>query len=121
MITDKISGYQTLYTCLEKVAMLAAPIAPFYSDQLFRDLNNITHREDVSSVHIAQFPVPDNRLIDKSIEERMDIAQRVCSMVLALRRKEKIKVRQPLAKIIIPILNENFRKQVEAIREYYTC
>jgi isoleucyl-tRNA synthetase len=112
---DKISGYQTLYTCLEKVAMLAAPIAPFYTDQLFNDLNKVTHRVDASSVHIALFPVADSELIDKSIEERMDIAQRVCSMILALRRKEKIKVRQPLAKIIVPILNDNFRKQFEAV------
>jgi isoleucyl-tRNA synthetase len=95
--------------------MLAAPVAPFYSDQLFNDLNNVTHREDASSVHITRFPIPDMNLIDKSIEERMDIAQKVCSMILALRRKEKIKVRQPLAKIIVPILNENFRKQFETV------
>ena len=113
--TDKISGYQTLYTCLEKVAMLAAPIAPFYMDQLFNDLNKITGHEKVSSVHIARFPAADLNLIDKPIEERMDIAQKVCSMILSLRRKEKIKVRQPLAKIIVPVLNENFRKQFEAV------
>jgi isoleucyl-tRNA synthetase len=112
---NKISAYQTLYTCLEKVAMLAAPIAPFYTDQLFNDLNKITGRESVSSVHIARFPVADQRLIDQSIEERMDIAQKVCSMILALRRKEKLKVRQPLAKIIVPILNENYRRQFEAV------
>lgn len=113
--TDKISGYQTLCTCLEKVAMLAAPIAPFFTDQIFNDLNKITGHEKASSVHIARFPLADQRLIDQSIEERMDIAQKVCSMILALRRKEKIKVRQPLAKIIVPILNENFRKQFEAV------
>src|ERR1035437_6938643 len=95
--------------------MLAAPIAPFYMDQLFNDLNKITGHEDVSSVHLARFPVSDKKLIDQSIEERMDIAQKVCSMILALRRKEKIKVRQPLAKIIVPILNENYRKQFEAV------
>ena len=113
--TDKISGYQTLYTCLEKVAMLAAPIAPFYMDQLFNDLNKITVHENASSVHLARFPVTDQSLIDQPIEERMDIAQKVCSMILALRRKEKIKVRQPLARIIVPILNENYRKQFEAV------
>jgi isoleucyl-tRNA synthetase len=113
--SDKISGYQTLYTCLEKVAMLAAPIAPFYMDQLYNDLNAVTKREHAGSVHIARFPEADEQLIDKSIEERMDIAQRVSSMILSLRRKEKIKVRQPLAKIIVPVLNENFRKQFEAV------
>jgi len=113
--TDKISGYQTLYTCLEKVAMLAAPIAPFYMDLLFNDLNRITGRGNSSSVHIAKYPVSDGNLIDKSIEERMYIAQRVSSMILSLRRKEKIKVRQPLAKIIVPVLNDNFRKQFEAV------
>lgn len=112
---EKISGYQTLYTCLEKVAMLAAPIAPFYMDQLYNDLNKVTGRDEASSVHIAKFPSADADLIDKSIEERMDIAQRVSSMILSLRRKEKIKVRQPLAKIIVPVLNDNFRKQFEAV------
>ena len=113
--TDKISGYQTLCACLEKVAMLAAPIAPFFTDQIFKDLNQVISHDSASSVHIARFPVADQSLIDQSIEERMDIAQKVCSMILALRRKEKIKVRQPLAKIIVPILNENYRKQFEAV------
>jgi len=112
---DKISAYQTLYTTLETVAKLAAPIAPFYSDQLFRDLNKIAHREQDLSVHLTKFPVSDEKMVDKALEERMEMAQQASSMVLGLRRKEKLKVRQPLARIIVPVLNENFRKQFEAI------
>jgi isoleucyl-tRNA synthetase len=112
---DKISAFQTLYTCLETIAKLAAPIAPFYTDQLYRDLNKVSGREEDISVHLTRFPIADESLINKQLEERMDIAQRVSSMILGLRRKEKLKVRQPLAKIIIPVLNENFRKQFEAV------
>lgn len=112
---DKISAYQTLYTCLEAVAKLAAPIAPFYMDQLYCDLNKVSGREIDASVHLTFFPKADESLINKELEERMDIAQKVCSMILGLRRKEKLKVRQPLAKIIVPVLNENFRKQFEAV------
>jgi isoleucyl-tRNA synthetase len=115
MTTDKLSAYQTLYTCLATVAKLAAPIAPFYMDQLFGDLNKVTGKETDQSVHIANFPTFDETLIDKELEERMNIAQRVSSMVLGLRRKEKLKVRQPLAKIMIPVLNPHFREQIEAI------
>ena len=113
--TDKISAYQTLYTCLENVAKLAAPIAPFYMDQLYCDLNRISGREPDNSIHLTLFPKYDENSINKELEERMDIAQKVSSMILGLRRKEKLKVRQPLAKIIIPVLNENFRKQFEAV------
>ena len=112
---DKLSAYQTLYTCLEAVAKLAAPIAPFYMDQLYCDLNKVSGREIDASVHLTFFPKADESLINKELEERMDIAQKVCSMILGLRRKEKLKVRQPLAKIIVPVLNENFRKQFEAV------
>lgn len=112
---DKISAYQTLYQALETVAKLMAPIAPFYSDQLFRDLNRISHREQDQSVHLTQFPVANESLVDKALEERMELAQKASSMVLGLRRKEKLKVRQPLARIIVPVLNDNFRKQFEAI------
>lgn len=112
---DKISAYQTLYTCLETVAKLSAPIAPFYTDQLFIDLNRVTGRDANSSVHLTDFPKADEGLINKELEERMDIAQRVCSMILGLRRKEKLKVRQPLAKIIVPVLSEKFRRQFEAV------
>jgi len=113
--TDKISAYQTLYTCLETVAKLAAPIAPFYMDQLYCDLNRVSGHESDTSVHLTIFPKYDESAINKELEERMDIAQKVSSMILGLRRKEKLKVRQPLAKIIVPVLNENFRKQFEAV------
>jgi isoleucyl-tRNA synthetase len=112
---DKISAYQTLYTALETVAKLAAPIAPFYSDQLFRDLNKTSRREPDLSVHLTLFPVANEQMVDKALEERMEMAQKASSMILGLRRKEKLKVRQPLARIIVPVLNENFRKQFEAI------
>jgi len=112
---DKISAYQTLYTALVTIAKLAAPIAPFYSDQLFRDLNKITRREQDLSVHLTTFPVADESAVDKALEERMELAQKASSMVLGLRRKEKLKVRQPLARIIVPVLNERFRAQFEAI------
>ena len=113
--TDKISAFQTLYTCLETVAKLAAPIAPFYMDQLYCDLNRVSGREDDQSVHLTLFPKFNESAINKELEERMDIAQKVSSMILGLRRKEKLKVRQPLAKIIVPVLNENFRKQFMAV------
>ncbi len=113
--TDKISAYQTLYTCLETITKLAAPIAPFYMDQLYCDLNRVSGRDTDTSVHLTLFPKCDISAINKALEERMEIAQKVSSMILGLRRKEKLKVRQPLAKIIVPVLNENFRKQFEAV------
>ncbi len=112
---DKISAYQTLYTCLETVAKLAAPIAPFYTDQLYCDLNSISGRENNNSIHLTLFPVCNETVINKELEEQMDIAQKVSSMILGLRRREKLKVRQPLAKIIVPVLNEKFRRQFEAV------
>ncbi len=116
MNDDKLSAYQTLYTCLEKVAQLMAPIAPFYSDRLFRDLNNVTGKCN-TSVHIANYPVFDASAIDQKLEERMDLAQKVSSMVLALRRKASLKVRQPLQKIMIPILDADMELQLEAIKK----
>jgi isoleucyl-tRNA synthetase len=113
---DKISAYQTLYTCLETVAKLMAPIAPFYADLLYTDLNKVTQKEVDQSVHLADFPSFDEKLIDKDLEEKMDIAQKASSMILALRRKEKLKVRQPLAKIIVPVLNKRFQEQFDAIK-----
>ncbi|HNX79223.1 MAG TPA: isoleucine--tRNA ligase, partial [Prolixibacteraceae bacterium] len=113
---DKISAYQTLYTCLSTVAKLMAPIAPFYADLLYTDLNRVTNKDTDQSVHLADFPVPDWSLIDKDLEEKMDIAQKASSMILSLRRKEKIRVRQPLAKIMVPVLNEKFREQFEAVK-----
>ncbi|MCE1197791.1 MAG: isoleucine--tRNA ligase [Marinilabiliales bacterium] len=112
---DKLSAYQTLYAALETVARLSAPIAPFFSDQLFRDLNKVSHKEKDLSVHLTLFPVAEETRIDKALEERMEMAQRASSMVLGLRRKEKLKVRQPLSRIIVPVLNDEFRKQFEAI------
>lgn len=112
---DKISAYQTLYTCLFTIAKLTSPIAPFYAEKLYQDLNNITKREIYNSVHISYFPQTDNSLIDKDLEERMELAQKVSSMILNLRRKVSIKVRQPLQKVIIPILSDNFASQIRKI------
>jgi isoleucyl-tRNA synthetase len=114
---DKIAAYQTLYVCLETVSKLAAPIAPFYMDRLFMDLNDITGRNKENSVHLALFPDYDTTLIDKDLEERMDIAQKVSSMILGLRRKVSIKVRQPLSKIMIPVPDEKFRNKFEAVKD----
>lgn len=113
---DKISAYQTLYTCLATVAKLMSPIAPFYADLLYTDLNSVTGKEADQSVHLTDFPKFDPNLIDKDLEEKMDLAQRASSMVLSLRRKEKLKVRQPLAKIIVPVLNPHFKEQFEAVK-----
>ena len=114
---DKIAAYQTLYACLETVSRLAAPIAPFYMDQLFRDLNMTTGRHNEESVHLAIFPEHDENLIDKDLEERMDIAQKISSMILGLRRKVSIKVRQPLARIMIPVPDKSFTDKFEAVKD----
>ncbi len=114
--TDKLSAYQTLYTCLVTVAKLAAPIAPFYMDLLFTDLNKVTGKEPDQSVHLSDFPVADESLIDPDLEEKMALAQEASSMILALRRKEKLKVRQPLAKIMVPALTDHFRAQFDAVK-----
>ena len=114
---DKLSAYQTLYVCLETVSRLAAPIAPFYSDRLFTDLNNSTGRYKENSVHLAPFPEYDENLIDMALEERMDIAQKVSSMILGLRRKVSIKVRQPLARIMVPVPDKYFREKFEAVKD----
>jgi isoleucyl-tRNA synthetase len=113
---DKRAAYQTLYTCLETISMLAAPIAPFYMDKLFRDLNGVTGRFDVESVHLSHFPEFEEELIDQALEKRMDVAQKLSSMVLGLRRKVNIKVRQPLNKMMIPVSDPDFKKQVEAVK-----
>ena len=113
---DKLSAYQTLYTCLETVVMLAAPIAPFISDRIFCDLNAVSGRHTESSVHLAEYPKCNESLIVKELEDMMSLAQRTSSMVLALRRKVNIKVRQPLAKIIIPVLDKQMAKHIEAVR-----
>ena len=114
---DKLSAYQTLYTCLETVAKLMAPIAPFYADKLFCDLIAVTGRESVESVHLADFLVCHEELIDKSLEERMQMAQSISSMVLALRRKVNIKVRQPLHTLMIPVLDSHQQESIEAVKQ----
>jgi isoleucyl-tRNA synthetase len=113
---DKLAAYQTLYTCLDTVSKLAAPLAPFYMDQLFRDLNGVTGRENEDSVHLTMFPGYSESLIDRELEERMDIAQKISSMILGLRRKVNIKVRQPLAKIMVPVTDDSFRARFESVK-----
>ena len=114
---DKIAAYQTLYTCLETIALLMSPVAPFFSDQLFRDLNNTTERLDTVSVHLADFPKYDLNAIDKALEERMELAQKISSMVLSLRKKVNIRVRQPLNKILLPVLDNSFQIKVDAVKD----
>ena len=113
--TDKLSAYQTLYTCLETVARLSSPIAPFFSEQLYRDLNNVTGRNKAESVHLTDFPVANKSFIDKALEERMEAAQLISSLVLSLRKKANIRVRQPLSKIMIPVANEEMKAQIEKV------
>jgi isoleucyl-tRNA synthetase len=115
--TDKIAAYQTLYTCLLNISKLSAPIAPFFMDKLYRDLTQTTQLEEFESVHLAKFSVSVENFVDKSLESRMMKAQTVSSLVLSLRKKEMIKVRQPLQKIMIPILDENQRTEIEAVSE----
>ena len=116
MTEDKLSAYQTLYTCLETVAKLMAPIAPFYADRLYTDLTAATGG-DTRSVHLVDFPVSCNDYIDLALEERMQIAQTMTSMVLALRRKVNIKVRQPLTTLMIPVLNKEQQDHIEAVKD----
>lgn len=114
--TDKISAYQTLYTCLHTLAILAAPIAPFFTERLFMDLNTVTGKSNAQSVHLADFAVADTSMIDKGLEERMEIAQQISSMVLSLRKQHKIRVRQPLQRIMIPLTNEGLKDKIEAVK-----
>ncbi|MCG2792834.1 MAG: isoleucine--tRNA ligase [Weeksellaceae bacterium] len=114
---DKISAYQTLYTCLETVAKLSAPIAPFFMDQLFRDLNSVTGKERVNSVHLTDFPLVDHNLIDQELVEKTHLAQQITSMVFSLRKKENVKVRQPLQKVMIPVLDKKTEDQILAVSE----
>ena len=114
---DKLSAYQTLYTCLETVSIISAPIAPFFMDQLFSDLNAVTNRHTVDSVHLALFPEVDNSIIDEELEAQMDIAQKVSSLVLGIRKKERIRVRQPLQTIMVPTLNETFSNNINHIKD----
>ena len=115
--TDKIAAYQTLYTCLLTISKLSAPVAPFFMEQLYNDLNKVTQKEKYNSVHVADFPVSVENFVDKSLESKMLKAQTVSSLVLSLRKKEMIKVRQPLQRVMIPVLDAVFRAEVEAISD----
>jgi len=115
--TDKSSAYQTLYTCLETVAKLMSPIAPFYADKLFLDLNSVTGRDKSESIHLSEMPSANKNAIDLDLEERMAIAQKATSLILSIRKKEKHRVRQPLAKVMIPILDEKFERQLKAVED----
>ncbi|HEC44066.1 MAG TPA: isoleucine--tRNA ligase [Bacteroides sp.] len=114
---DKRAAYQTLYTCLETVSRLMAPLVPFYSEKLFTDLNTATQKHKTGSVHLCDFPVHNPEFIDRGLEVRMNLAQRISSMVLGLRRKVNIKVRQPLNRLMIPVLDNGFQKKVEAVKD----
>ncbi|BDD07913.1 isoleucine--tRNA ligase [Fulvitalea axinellae] len=115
--TDKISAYQTLYTCLLKVAKMASPIAPFYTDRLYRDLNAVTGRNEFESVHLAHFPKVDEGTINKELEQQVEIGQTICTLTHSLRKKEKLKVRQPLQKILVPVLNDEIRNQIDGVAD----
>ncbi|MGB2116724.1 MAG: isoleucine--tRNA ligase [Flavobacteriaceae bacterium] len=114
---DKISAYQTLYTCMLNIAKLSAPIAPFFMEQLYLDLNSVTQKESFESVHLSNFPSCNNSQVDKDLERKMENAQEITSLVLSLRAKEKIKVRQPLQKIMIPVSNETQRSEIQAVSD----
>ena len=114
---DKIAAYQTLYTCLETVAKLAAPVAPFFMDRLYKDLNANTNKEKFESIHLSVFPVSVENFVDKSLESRMQKAQTISSLVLSLRKKEMIKVRQPLQRVMIPVLDATFKAEILAIED----
>ena len=115
--TDKIAAYQTLYRCLEVLSQLSSPVAPFFSDFLFRNLNDITGRYNAISVHLTDFPTADASLVDKELEDRMDMAQTASSLILSLRKKHNIKVRQPLNKVLVPVLDADFQHQFEKVED----
>ena len=114
---DKIAAYQTLYECLETISLLSAPIAPFFSDWLFRNLNAVSKRQEHASVHLAHFPTADENCIDAALEKRMALAQDLSSLILSLRKKVNIKVRQPLQKVLIPAHSEEMILDIKAIEE----
>jgi isoleucyl-tRNA synthetase len=114
---DKISAYQTLYTCLNTVAKLSSPVSPFFMDKLYKDLNAATGKESFESIHLADWPVYDASMVDADLEKRMRMAQNITSMVLSLRKKDQLKVRQPLQKIMVPVLDDATKKQIEAISD----
>ena len=114
---DKVSAYQTLYECLEKIAIISAPIAPFFMDQLFKDLNTVSNKQASSSVHLSIFPKSEKRKIDRELEQKMDVSQKITSMVLSLRKKERVRVRQPLQKIMIPVIGEQMKSQINSVED----
>ena len=114
---DKVAAYQTLYTCLSTISKLMAPISPFFADWLYKNLNEVSGKEKHNSVHLSLYPPVQAELIDKDLEQRMDYAQKVCSLVLSLRKKETLRVRQPLSKVMVPILDEKFETQLRAVED----
>ncbi|MEO6069946.1 MAG: DUF5915 domain-containing protein, partial [Chitinophagaceae bacterium] len=116
-VKDKLAAYQTLYECLVTVSSLMAPIAPFFADWLYKNLNSVTHNSDIESIHLSDFPKPVESLIDKDLEERMKLAQDISSLILSLRKKVNIKVRQPLQKVIIPTSGKAFEERVRRIED----
>jgi isoleucyl-tRNA synthetase len=114
---DKTAAYQTLYTCLETISIIASPIAPFFMDRLYLDLNKGSQRSKLASVHLADFPKEASDVIQNTLESQMDLAQRVCSLVLGLRKKERIRVRQPLQKIMVPILHKDTENHLNHVRD----
>jgi isoleucyl-tRNA synthetase len=114
---DKVAAYQTLYECLLSVAKLMAPIAPFFAEWLFKNLNDATELEKLESVHLGLFPESEIGIIDKDLEERMDYAQRISSLVLSLRKQEKLRVRQPLKRILLPVLDDEFKHQIDRVKD----
>jgi len=114
---DKISAYQTLYECLETIALLMAPIAPFFADWLYKNLNNVTKRNAATSVHLGYFPMTDENVVNKDLEERMHLAQDISSLVLSIRKKVNLKVRQPLQRILVPVLDKHMQEQIQKIEE----
>ena len=113
---DKISAYQTLYRCLEVIAQLSSPIAPFFAERLFVDLNTVTGRYPVDSVHLTEFPKADLSLIDTDLEERMELAQKIASMILSIRKSTRLRVRQPLNRVLIPVMNDHLSRQIDAVK-----
>ncbi|MBK6266693.1 isoleucine--tRNA ligase [Marivirga sp. S37H4] len=114
---DKKAAYQSLYECLEKIAIISSPIAPFYTDQLFQDLNKVSKKDQSLSVHLVDFPQENEQVIDRSLEERMSLAQQISSLTHSIRKIQKIKVRQPLRKILVPVFNEHTKKQIQAVED----
>jgi len=114
---DKIAAYQTLYECMVSIAKMMAPVAPFFADWLYQNLNGATQLESHESVHLTLFPESDAGSIDKALEQRMNYAQRISSLVLSLRKKDSLRVRQPLQKIMLPILDPSFQEQVDAVKD----